>query len=73
MSGRTLRDICDDQRKEAERVKDSNPDLAAKLREWADYLENVISKGKDLLGLLLNHARQTTRRPPKSRPARSLS
>ena len=50
LSGRTLRDIRDAQRNEAKRFEDQDPELAAKLKEWADYLDDVIARGKELLG-----------------------
>ncbi len=48
--GRTLRDIRDSQQKYAEEVEKKDPELAKKVREWADHLDEVISRGKELLG-----------------------
>lgn len=48
--GRTLRDIRDDQRKYAEAVEKRDPELAAKVREWAEHLDDAIARGKELLG-----------------------
>jgi hypothetical protein len=48
--GRTLRDIRDAQRKYAQEVEKRDPDLAKRVREWADHLDDVIGGGKELLG-----------------------